>query len=222
MCATAALNSLEASLVMCVLPTAPWEVIHKPVSGVAASFILPSDLTTYRAGRVNQASLSRLAKTSRLNKYMQVLKGNFPLHFGMSTKLVLNANNTNCPYTNSVPMHEYYVFKKILTFAPFTYASNAVCPSPKTTAVSNQRATLGFIFKAFYMWCKERFRTLLVQDVSGGATLSTLEHAEERKYKNCLEVFLWFCAEIEKSRLLLNSQVDNVVLAVFTHLCAWS
>ncbi|KAG1837982.1 P-loop containing nucleoside triphosphate hydrolase protein [Suillus subalutaceus] len=53
---------------------------------------------------------------------------------------------------------------------------------------------------------QEKFRKLLVQDIGGGATLSTLdefidwvvqEQAEEGKYINC---FLWFCGEIEKAK----------------------
>ncbi|KAG2121482.1 hypothetical protein DEU56DRAFT_927410 [Suillus clintonianus] len=68
----------------------------------------------------------------------------------------------------------------------------------------------GFIFKTvFCFWSREEFRRHLIQDVSQGAQLSTLtdfiawavqEHAEEGKYNNCVEAFLWFCSEVEKAK----------------------
>jgi hypothetical protein len=68
----------------------------------------------------------------------------------------------------------------------------------------------GFIFKAVYsMWTQERFRKLLVYDISEGVKLSTLdelitwaikEHVDQGKYNNYMEAFLWFCGNIERAK----------------------
>lgn len=154
---------------------------------------------------------------------MQVLKDHCPLHFGMTAKRVLDANHISCPYADSVPMQEYYVFKRMFTFAPFTYCFQCCLPQSKNhngeqpachaEYVYKKKSPCpfaGFIFKAvFCIWYEQRFRTLLIQDLAVGATLATLdefiawaieEHAEEGKYNNCLEAFLWFCGEIEKAK----------------------
>lgn len=185
---------------------------------------LPSDSRTYasRASRVNQASLSRLARTSRLNKYMPVLKDHCPFHFGRRGQLVLEANDNNCPEVKCVSLEEYYAFKKSFSFAPFTYCFQCCLPQSNNfngeqpachAGVVYKKKTpcpfAGFVFKAVYsMWKQEKFRKLLVRDITGGATLSTLqelmawaveEHAEEGKYNNCLEAFLWFCENMERA-----------------------
>ncbi|KAG1835871.1 hypothetical protein F4604DRAFT_1944010 [Suillus subluteus] len=185
---------------------------------------LPSDSRSYasRAGRVNQASLSRLARTSRLNKYMQVLKDHCPFHFGRRGQLVLEANDSDCPDVKAVSMEEYYAFKNAFSFSRFTYCFQCCLPQSKNFNaeqpachagfVYKKGATCpfaGFVFKAVYaMWRQEKFRKLLIRDIGGGATLSTLqelaawavkEDAEEGKYNNCLEAFLWFCGNVERA-----------------------
>ncbi|KAG2062440.1 hypothetical protein BDR04DRAFT_1165246 [Suillus decipiens] len=154
---------------------------------------------------------------------MQVLKDHCPYHFGRSAKLVLEASHSNCPDMNAVCMNEYYLFKGSFSFAPFTYCFQCCLPQSRNRngeqpachaehvyRKGSQCPFSGFIFKAVYcMWKQEKFRNLLIQDVAGGATLSTLdeftawavqEHEAEGKYNNCLEAFLWFCGELEKAR----------------------
>jgi hypothetical protein len=166
--------------------------------------------------------MSRLARTSQLNKYMVVLKGHCPFHFGRSAQLVLEANDVNCPDMKAVSMEEYYVFKRMFTFAPYTYCFQCCLPQSKNfngeqpachVGLVYKKGTpcpfAGFIFKAVYsMWTQERFRKLLVRDIGEGAKLSTLdeliawaveEHADQGKYNNCVEAFLWFCSNIERA-----------------------
>jgi hypothetical protein len=186
---------------------------------------LPSNSRAFahRAVRVNDAMLSRLAKTSRLDKYMEVLKGHCPFDFGRRAKLVLEANDIDCAEMKAMPMEEYYAFKRMFTFAPFSYCFQCCLPQSKNFNgeqpachagfVYRKGSTCpfaGFIFKAvFSMWKQDKFKELLIRDVAVGETLSTLdqfiawavqEHAEQGKYNNCLEAFLWFCGEIEKSK----------------------
>ncbi|KAG2340022.1 P-loop containing nucleoside triphosphate hydrolase protein [Suillus weaverae] len=185
---------------------------------------LPSDSRTYasRADQVNQALLSRLARTSRLDKYMRVLKDHCPFHFGRRGKLVLEADDVNCPDIKAVSMDEYYAFKRMFSFAPYSYCFQCCLPQSKNfngeqpachAGFVYRKGTTcpfaGFIFKAVYsMWTQEKFRKLMIRDVCEGATLSTLdeliawaveERAEEGKYINCLEAFLWFCGNMERA-----------------------
>lgn len=67
-----------------------------------------------------------------------------------------------------------------------------------------------FIFRAvFSIWHTQGFRNLMIRDIAPGETLSTVaeflawavkEDADDGKYNNCLEAFLWFCGEVEKER----------------------
>lgn len=170
---------------------------------------------------MSEAILSRLAKTSRLNKYMKVLKDHCPFHFGRGAELILVANDSSCVHRNALPMEEYQAFKRMFTFPPFSYCFQCCLPQSKNFNGEQPACHAGFVYKkgsscpfagfifkaVFSMWKQEKFRKLLVRDIGGGATLSTLdelidwavqEHAEEGKYNNCLEAFLWFCGEIEK------------------------
>lgn len=172
---------------------------------------------------MNHAALSRLARTARLNKYMVVLRGHCPFHFGSSAQLIPEASDANCPAMKAVSMEEYYAFKRMFTFAPYTYCFQ--CCLPQSKNFNNEQPAChvglvykkgtpcpfaGFIFKAVYsMWKQQKFRTLLVRDIGEGATLSTLdeliawavqEHAEEGRYNNCVEAFLWFCSNVERAK----------------------
>ncbi|KAG1783461.1 P-loop containing nucleoside triphosphate hydrolase protein [Suillus placidus] len=186
---------------------------------------LPNDSRTFasRANRANDAAMSRLARTAKLNKYMVVLKGHCPFHFGRSARLVLEADDIDCPDAKAVSMEEYLVFKRMFDFAPYTYCFQCCLPQSKNfngeqpachVGLAYKKGTAcpfaGFIFKAVYsMWKEEKFRKLLVRDMGEGAKLSTLdeliawavqEHAERGRYNNCVEAFLWFCGNIERAK----------------------
>ncbi|KAG2111476.1 hypothetical protein DEU56DRAFT_919981 [Suillus clintonianus] len=221
------------------------EVIHKPRDNMKNIFMscsqpsassssrlqlpppssLPSDSRTFasRAEQVNQAAMSRLARTSRLNRYMEALRDHCPFHFGRRGLRVLEASHAACEEMSEVPMSEYYQFKRAFSFAPFTYCFQCCLPQSRNHNGEEPACHAGllykkgvtcpfsgFIFKTvFCFWSREEFRRHLIQDVSQGAQLSTLtdfiawavqEHAEEGKYNNCVEAFLWFCSEVEKAK----------------------
>jgi hypothetical protein len=167
--------------------------------------------------------MSRLARTSRLNKYMPVLKNHCPIHFGRLAQLV-SQDGHNCTEAKAVQMDEYMIFKKSFKFDLYTYCFHCCLPQSKGftgeepachAGFSYKKGQtcefVGFIFKAvFSMWTEDKFRKLLIkQPICRGATLSTLdefrawavqEHDSQGKYVNCLEAFLWFCGEIEKAK----------------------
>ncbi|KAG2339094.1 hypothetical protein BDR05DRAFT_951399 [Suillus weaverae] len=120
-------------------------------------------------------------------------------------------------------MEEYYIFKRMFTFAPYTYcfqcclqqSKNFNCKQPTChigLIYKKGMACLfaGFIFKVVYsIWKEEKFRKLLVHDMGEGVKLSTLdeliawaiqEHMEQGKYNNCMKAFLWFCGNIERAK----------------------
>ncbi|KAG2126499.1 hypothetical protein BD769DRAFT_1668503 [Suillus cothurnatus] len=186
---------------------------------------LPNNPRTFasRAGHNNDALMSRLARTSRLNKYMPVLKNHCPIHFRRLAQLV-SQDGHNCTEAKAVQMDEYMIFKKSFKFDLYTYCFHCCLPQSKGftgeepachAGFSYKKGQtcefVGFIFKAvFSMWTEDKFRKLLIkQPICRGATLSTLdefrawavqEHDSQGKYVNCLEAFLWFCGEIEKAK----------------------
>ncbi|KAG0695516.1 hypothetical protein DFH29DRAFT_879996 [Suillus ampliporus] len=184
----------------------------------------PSSSLSYsaRADRVNQALRSRLARTSRLSRYMQVLKDRCPIHFASKVQLVTESSHS-FKACDAAPMGDYNTFKRSFTFTPYTYCFQCCLPQSRNhngeepachSSFSFQKGVRcpfdTFIFKAvFCIWQKEEFRHLVTRDLAPDrmfkrleefSAWAVLEEAEEGKYNNCVEVFLWFCREIEREK----------------------
>ncbi|KAG1830491.1 hypothetical protein DFJ58DRAFT_736947 [Suillus subalutaceus] len=200
-------------------------------SAISSSFVrlmppssLPSDSRTFsaKASRVDNGLLSRLSRSSRLDKFMRVLRDKCPVHFGNVAVLVPEANH-RCTVEGSVPMHLYREFKLSFSFERYSYCFQCCLPQSQngngeepachagfSYKPGDKCPFAGFIFKAvFSMWHREGFRKLMIQDIGSGELLATYpqfltwivqESSDEGKYINLIEVFLWFCSELEKAK----------------------
>lgn len=154
------------------------------------SLSLPSTPHSFasRAARVNDALMHRLARTSRLNKYMQVMKNKCLWHFIAKAQLVLESNHS-CSEMQRVSMDQYYVFKRNFSFAPFTYCFHCGLPQSKNHNGEEPACHAGFIFRKgvvcpfagfifkaiFCIWNIEGFRRLMCWDLGVERNLSTID-----------------------------------------------
>jgi hypothetical protein len=147
---------------------------------------------------------------------MQVLRDRCPLHFAQRTELVPAAQHSGCEQLQD----DYYVFKRGFNFTPFSYCFQ--CGLPQSKGRNGEEPSChagysyrkgetcpfaGFIFKAvFCVWQIPGFRKIMIRDIAPERKLSTVqefsawaveEDADDGKYNNCLEAFLWFCREVE-------------------------
>lgn len=185
---------------------------------------LPKNSRTLTAttNQVNDVLLNRLSCSASLDKFMRTLKDKCPIHFGNVGKVVL-AEHHRCTLERDIPMNLYGAFKFSFSFDNNTYCSqcglpqscngNGEEPACHAGLMADKRDTCpfaGFIFKAvFSMWHREGFRTLLQAKSAKESSLNTYpqflnwivqECTDEGKYSNLLEVFLWFCSEVEKAK----------------------
>ena len=176
-----------------------------------------------RADRMKQAGVHRIARTFRLNRYMKVLRGRCPLHFARRVELVSAENHSGCEELQDWPTNEFYAFKRGFTFTPFSYCFQCCLPQSRNHNGEEPACHAGFSYKkgetcpfagfifmtVFCLWHSKGVRQLIISDVASGRMLSTVEDflawaveedADEGKYNNCLETFLWFCARVEKAK----------------------
>ncbi|KAJ8579411.1 hypothetical protein M405DRAFT_870301 [Rhizopogon salebrosus TDB-379] len=141
----------------------------------------------------------------------------------MRVKLVPAENHTGCEESQNWPLDDYYRFKRGFVFAPFSYCFQCCLPQSRNrngeepgchAGFSYRKGETcpfaGFIFKTvFCIWHMQAFRELMIRDIVPERTLSSAEEfsawaleedADDGKYNNCLEAFLWFCGEVEKER----------------------
>lgn len=184
---------------------------------------LPSGSRTFeaRAGLVNAALASRLARSSRLDRYMRVLKDKCPSHFGHGALLV-PADSHRCTTETALPMHLFGAFKLAFSFERYTYCFQCCLPQSRNgngeepachAGFSYRKGEkcpfAGFIFKTvFCMWYSQGFRQLMINEFSG-ASLVPYENflawiiqdsSDAGRYNNIVEVFLWFCSGIENAK----------------------
>jgi hypothetical protein len=90
---------------------------------------LPSGSHTFaaRAGLVNASLASQLARSSHLDRYMQVLKNRCPSHFGNGALLVHVASH-KCTMELGLPMHLNAAFKLGFLFECYTYCFQCCLP----------------------------------------------------------------------------------------------
>jgi hypothetical protein len=172
--------------------------------------------------RVDDALLSRLARSSRLDKFMRATRDKCPAHFGNVAELVPDTFH-GCTVEGSIPVHLYAAFKMSFSFERYSYCFQCCLPQSRHgngeepachSGFSYRKGQTcpfaGFIFKSvFSMWHNQAFRRLMVEEFGGGASLETYDQfltwivcdsADEGKYNNLVEVFLWFCTEVEKAK----------------------
>ncbi|KAG2121470.1 hypothetical protein DEU56DRAFT_918156 [Suillus clintonianus] len=197
----------------------------QPSAGSSAWVTLPppSSLpTTFvgRAGRVNEALRSRLERTSRLDRYMRVLRGKCPAHFGRYGKILADAYHS-CDAEAGIPTHLFRAFRPNFSFERFTYCFQCGLPQNRNGNAEEPACHVGFSYKkgekcrfagfifsaVFHTWHTDGFRNLMVKALGAGVSLKSYdefliwivqETPDEGKYNNLLEVFLWFCGEVER------------------------
>lgn len=169
-----------------------------------------------RAARNQGVADLRLHRTALLNRYMQVLEGRCPLHFGWEHSLVLNEQHA-CYLEAEIGFQKYLQFKGSFRFEPYTYCYRCCLPQQRDgngeqpechAAVKFGRGNTcpfdSFIFKTvFCIWNRDIYRELLKQEL--GAPESWVdfvswagEEPGNGQYNNLLEVFLWFCDRLER------------------------
>lgn len=192
-----------------------WPLSH----GIQRSGSLPdvSDHST-RVMRVRAAKEQRLASTKELDEYMPTLKGKCPYHFVLEGKLV----DDDFPHCPREPVNgDYRAFKCSFVFEKFAYCYSCGLPQDRNrngegpichmdhTFQKAARCTFGqFVFRTtFCLWQVPTLRVELIKALHIQLSLDTQEEftrwavdelADQGKYHNCLEAFLWFCRRKEK------------------------
>ncbi|KAF8425818.1 hypothetical protein L210DRAFT_934942 [Boletus edulis BED1] len=177
-----------------------------------------------RVKRVCTARERRLASTKDLDKYMPALKGKCPYHFVLEGKLL----NDDFPYCPQEPKRagDYRDFKLSFVFEKYAYCYSCGMPQDRNRNGEGPMCHLShdfrrpcpfgqFIFRTtFCLWQVQTLRAELISRLSIQRPLQTQEEftewavdelADQGKYHNCLEAFLWFCRrrEQENPRLFM-------------------
>ena len=172
-----------------------------------------------RVQRMRTAREGRLASTKELDKYMPALKGKCPYHFVLESKLI--DDDFPCCPQEPKKIGDYRDFKRSFTFERFTYCYSCGLPQDRNRNGEGPICHMDhdfqkpgpcpfgqFIFRTtFCLWQVPALREELVRDFGIQHPLETQEEftewavdeqADQGRYHNCLEAFLWFCRRREQ------------------------
>jgi superfamily II DNA helicase RecQ len=171
-----------------------------------------------RADRHQDITQARLRRTGLLNRYMQVLRGKCPLHFGWQDTLVLEDQHA-CYVDQEVGIENYSEFKHSFKFPPFTYCFRCGLPQDQKRNGEQPECHAGvsfgrnsscpfdsFIFKTvFCIWQRDTHRELMKRQLGAPDSWAAFviwvgAEPGNGQYNNLLEAFLWFCGDLERSK----------------------